>query len=237
MNDRFPLTASSRSRPLVRRLGLDSRRRFWLTAGLLVLALVAMLTSSRPVQAAAQAPNPFVETLTNQVLAELKGDPAVQKGDQARISEIVDRQIMPNVDFERMTALSVGRSWRDATPDQREKLSKEFRTLLVRTYAGAFSAVRDQTVRMRPFRGDADADKEVLVRSEIVQPRGEPIQLDYRLSRAGDGWKIFDVNVLGVWLIQTYRNQFAQEIASGGIDGLIKSLADKNRSGAAAGKS
>jgi phospholipid transport system substrate-binding protein len=111
-------------------------------------------------------------------------------------------------------------------------LRKEFRALLLRTYSGAFSEVRDQTVRMRPFRGDAEKDNEVLVRTEIVQPRGEPIQLDYRLEKAGDGWKIFDVNVLGVWLVQTYRNQFAQEISSGGIDGLIKSLAEKNRTGA-----
>jgi len=212
------------------RAGLDRRRRFWLSAGLVALALVASITGVAPARAAAPAPNDFVEKLTNQVLTELKSDPAVQRGDQGRIGEIVDTRIMPNVDFERMTALSVGRGWRDATPEQRTRLSKEFRTLLVRTYAGAFSAVRDQTVRMRPFRGDADKDKEVLVRSEIVQTRGEPIQLDYRMSQAADAWKIFDVNVLGVWLVQTYRNQFAQEIANGGIDGLIKSLQDKNKS-------
>ena len=155
-----------------------------------------------------------------------------QRGDQGRISAIVDTTIMPNVDFARMTALSVGRGWRDATPDQKAQLSKEFRTLLVRTYSGAFSAVRDQTVRMRPFRGDAAADKEVVVRSEIVQPRGEPIQIDYRMSRAADSWKIFDVNVMGVWLVQTYRNQFAQEIGKGGVDGLIRSLVEKNKGAA-----
>lgn len=214
------------------RAGIDSRRRFWLTAGLAVLALVSTMTAINPARAAAADPNGFVEKLTQQVLEKLKGDAAVQRGDQGRISQIVDSQIMPNVDFERMTALSVGRGWREATPEQRGQLSKEFRTLLVRTYAGAFAAVRDQTVRMRPFRGDAAKDKEVLVRSEIVQPRGEPIQLDYRMSAAGEQWKIFDVNVLGVWLVQTYRNQFAQEIANGGIDGLIKSLQDKNKANA-----
>ena len=215
------------------RPGVNSGRRFWMSASLVALALVATITLTPPARAAAPAPNDFVEKLTDQVLTELKSDAAVQRGDPRRIGEIVDTRIMPNVDFERMTALSVGRGWRDATPDQRAQLSKEFRTLLVRTYAGAFSAVRDQTVRMRPFRGDADKDKEVLVRSEIVQTRGEPIQLDYRMSRAGDGWKIFDVNVLGVWLVQTYRNQFAQEIANGGIDGLIKSLQDKNKANSA----
>ena len=237
MNDhRYPGNPS-RTRPLVRRLGLDSRRRFWLMAGLLVLALVATVTSARPARAAAPDPNTFVEKLTNEVLDDLKSDPAVQKGDQGRISEVVDRQIMPQVDFERMTALSVGRGWRDATADQKAQLSREFRTLLVRTYSGAFSAVRDQTVRMKPFRGDAAADKEVVVRSEIVQTRGDSSPIDYRMSRAADTWKIFDVNVLGVWLVQTYRNQFAQEIASGGIDGLIKSLAEKNKSNAPAAKS
>ena len=112
----------------------------------------------------------------------------------------------------------------------------EFRILLLRTYANAFTAVRDQSIRMKPFRGDA-ADAEVIVRSEIVQPRGEPIQLDYRLERANSAWKIYDVNVLGVWLVQTYRNQFAQEISAGGIDGLIRSLADKNKSFAGSLKS
>ena len=237
MNDHHNSGASSRARPLVRRIGLDSRRRFWLTTGLVVLAQVASLGAIRPAQAAAPDPNGFVESLTNTVLDQLKNDPAVQKGDQARISEIVDQRIMPNVDFERMTALSVGRGWRDATAEQKTELSREFRTLLVRTYSGAFSAVRDQTVRMRPFRGDAATDKEVVVRSEIVQTRGEPIQIDYRMSRAPDTWKIFDVNVMGVWLVQTYRNQFAQEIANGGIDGLIKSLVEKNKANAPAARS
>ncbi len=136
---------------------------------------------------------------------------------------------MPHVNFERMTALSVGRAWREATPEQKKQLMKEFRILLLRTYSNAFTAVRDQSIRMKPFRGNA-SDEEVVVRSEIVQTRGEPIQLDYRLEQADKSWKIYDVNVLGVWLVQTYRNQFAQEISAGGIDGLIKSLADKNSS-------
>lgn len=186
--------------------------------------------------AQAAAPDKFVETLSIKMIDQLKADKAVQDGDVRRVSELVESTLMPNVNFERMTALSVGRSWREATPEQRSALMKEFRVLLLRTYAGAFTAVRDQTVRMKPYRGEAE-EKEVLVKSEIVQKRGDPIQLDYRLEKAGDAWKIFDVNVLGVWLVQTYRNQFGQEISAGGIDGLIKSLAEKNKSFAASVKS
>jgi phospholipid transport system substrate-binding protein len=185
---------------------------------------------------AQQDPNKFVEDLSSKVIDQIKGDKQLQDGDIKRISELVDTTLMPHVNFERMTALAVGRAWREATPEQKKQLMTEFRTLLLRTYSNAFTAVRDQSVRMKPFRGDASAD-ELIVRSEIVQARGEPIQLDYRLEKADKSWKIFDVNVLGVWLVQTYRNQFAQEISAGGIDGLIKSLAEKNKSAAAAVKS
>lgn len=173
------------------------------------------------------APNDFIDQLSNEVLAEVQKDKAVTSGDIGRISELVDERLMPHVNFERMTALTVGRPWRQATPAQREALMREFRLLLIRTYANAFAQVRDQKIQMRPFRGDA-AQKEVIVRSQVVQPGAEPLQLDYRLERAGESWRIYDVNVLGVWLVQTYRNQFAQEISAGGIDGLIKSLAAKN---------
>ena len=185
---------------------------------------------------AQQDPNKFVEDLSAKVIDQIKGDKQLQDGDIKRISELVDTTLMPHVNFERMTALAVGRAWREATPEQKKQLMTEFRILLLRTYSNAFTAVRDQSVRMKPFRGDTAAD-ELIVRSEIVQARGEPIQLDYRLEKADKSWKIYDVNVLGVWLVQTYRNQFAQEISAGGIDGLIKSLADKNKSVAAAVKS
>ena len=185
---------------------------------------------------AQQEPNKFVEDLSAKVIDQIKGDQQIKEGDLKRISDLVDSTLMPHVNFERMTALSVGRAWREATPEQKKQLMSEFRILLLRTYSNAFTAVRDQSVRMKPFRGDAGAD-EVIVRSEIVQARGEPIQLDYRLEKADKGWKIYDVNVLGVWLVQTYRNQFAQEISAGGIDGLIKSLAEKNKSFAGNAKS
>ncbi len=126
-------------------------------------------------------------------------------------------------------ALAVGRNWRSANPDQQKQLMTEFRSLLLRTYSGALGSVKDQSIRIKPLRADP-ADTEVIVRSEVVQPRGEPIQLDYRLEKGSDGWKIYDVNVLGVWLVETYRGQFAQEVAARGIDGLVKSLTDKNKS-------
>lgn len=178
------------------------------------------------------APNEFVEKLSNEVLTEVRSDAAMKAGDIKRISMLVDEKVMPHVNFERMTALTVGRPWRQATPAQKESLMKEFRTLLIRTYANAFATVKDQKIQMRPFRGD-DSQKDVVVRSQVLQPGGEPVQLDYRLEKKGDAWRIYDVNVLGVWLVQTYRNQFAQEISAGGIDGLIRSLASKN---AAAGQ-
>ena len=182
------------------------------------------------------APDKFIEELSGSVIEKLKTDKDIQAGDLKRVSELVDTTLMPHVNFERMTALSVGRAWREATPEQKKQLMSEFRILLLRTYSNAFTAVRDQSVKMKPFRGNP-ADEEVIVRSEIVQARGEPIQLDYRLEKADKAWKIYDVNVLGVWLVQTYRNQFAQEISAGGIDGLIKSLADKNKSFAGTVKS
>jgi len=188
--------------------------------------LAAFLTGTASAQ---PAPDKFVEELSSKVIDQVKTDKQIQAGDLKRISELVDATLMPHVNFERMTALAVGRAWREATPEQKKQLMNEFRILLLRTYSNAFTAVRDQSVRMKPFRGAA-GDEEVVVRSEIVQARGEPIQLDYRLEKADSAWKIYDVNVLGVWLVQTYRNQFAQEISAGGIDGLIKSLADKNKS-------
>ena len=181
-------------------------------------------------------PNDFVEKLSNEVLTEVRNDKQMKQGDIGRISQLVDQKLMPHVNFERMTALTVGRPWRQATPAQKEAIMKEFRTLLIRTYANAFATVKDQKIQMRPFRGEAN-QKDVVVRSQVVQPGGDPIQLDYRLEKHGDDWRIYDVNVLGVWLVQTYRNQFGQEISAGGLDGLIKNLAAKNAQVAKGAKS
>jgi phospholipid transport system substrate-binding protein len=140
---------------------------------------------------------------------------------------LVDSKIMPNVNFARMTASAVGRGWKQATPEQQKRLQEEFKILLVRTYSGALAEVKDQTISMKPLRAAA-ADTEVVVKSEI-KGRGNPIQLDYRMEKSGDSWKIYDLNVLGVWLVETYRAQFAQEINASGVDGLIAKLAERNK--------
>jgi phospholipid transport system substrate-binding protein len=133
-----------------------------------------------------------------------------------------------------MTSLAAGRYWREATPEQQKRLTEEFRDLLVYTYAGAIAQIRDQQLEFRPMRNDP-ADTDVEVRSQVVQQRGEPIQLNYRLSKSGNSWKIYDLNVLGAWLVETYKGNFASEISKGGIDGLIKTLAERNKRLAAGG--
>jgi phospholipid transport system substrate-binding protein len=179
-------------------------------------------------QSAQTAPDAMVRDLTNEVLEAIRGDKAIASGDIGRVQKLVDEKILPYVDFQKMTQLAVGRGWRNATPEQRAALTREFHTLLVRTYSGALSQVKDHQVQMRPFRAQP-TDTDVLVRTSVVPSRGDPIQLDYRLEKQAAGWKIYDVNVLGVWLVENYKTQFASEISAGGVDGLIKSLTDRNR--------
>lgn len=193
--------------------------------GLLVTA--CLLFGAGDALADDSKPDMLIDRLSQQVLGQIKADPQIKDGDFKRIADLVDKTIMPHVNFERMTALAVAQGWRKATPDQREALTKEFRTLLLRTYSGAMSQIRDETVRMKPFRAAKD-DEEVIVRSEIVG-RGDPIQLNYRMEKAGLSWRIFDLNVLGAWLVETYRNQFKQIINSKGVDGLIDVLTKKNQ--------
>ena len=202
---------------------------------LALAALVAVGVASVPAaygqgsaNASLSAPDVLVKTLSEDVLASIRKDPSLQTGDISRLNALVDEKILPHVNFEKMTRLAVGRSWREATPEQRQVLTREFRTLLVRTYAGAVSAAKDYQVQMRPFRAEP-TETDVTVRTQAVPARGEPIQLDYRLEKTGGGWKIYDVNVLGIWLVENYRNTFAGEVSRGGIDGLIKSLADRNK--------
>ena len=196
----------------------------------LLLALTLSLTATGAALAAV-APDALVRDLSNEVIDAVKADPAIQAGDVGKVIALVDAKVLPYLNFPRMTASAVGLPWRQATPEQKEKLQAEFKLLLVRTYAGALAQVKEQTVQMKPFRANPD-DTEVLVRTE-VKGKGEPIQLDYRLEKAGDSWKIYDVNVLGIWLVNQYKNSFGQEIKAGGIDGLIAKLAERNK---AAGK-
>ncbi|MEY4643825.1 MAG: hypothetical protein RLZZ596_656 [Pseudomonadota bacterium] len=192
--------------------------------------------STAALWAADEAPDVMVLRLSTEVLDTIRSDKSLQNGELTKVVALVDRKIMPNVDFQRMTASAVGPGWRQATAEQRQRLQEEFKILLVRTYAGALNQVGDQTVAIKPLRASPD-DREVLVRSEI-KGRGDPIQLDYRLVKTpgqGTGWKIYNLNVLGVWLVDTYRSQFAQEIAAKGIDGLIATLAERNRANAKKG--
>ncbi len=202
--------------------------------GLCVAGLLATLVPTA--RASDEAPDALVRRLSEQTLNTIKADPALRNGDIQRVIALVDARIMPNVNFQRMTAQAVGPAWRQATPEQRKRLQEEFKTLLVRTYAGALWQVSDETIVVRPLRAAPD-DKEVLVRTEI-RGRGDPIQLDYRLEKTpgdGAGWKIYNLNVLGVWLVETYRSQFAQEINAKGVDGLIAALAERNRANSARG--
>ena len=176
-------------------------------------------------------PTTFVQQVADQALSVLKNDPAVKSGDIARINQIVDQHILPYVDFQKTTRLSAGKHWRQATPEQRTALSNAFRTTLVRTYSGALTKVDDGTaIKILPVRGDA-AGNDVVVRSQVTQmTNAQPIQLDYRLEKTPSGWKIYDLNVENVWLIENYRNQFSQQISQSGIDGLIQALNKRNQS-------
>ena len=180
------------------------------------------------------APDVLVRTVTEDVLAAVRQDRDIQNGNTQKTIALIQTKVLPYFNFQRMTALAVGRDWRQATPQQKEQLARQFQDLLVRTYSNALNSYRDQTVRYRPFKMNP-GDTDVLVRTEVLQPGGRPIQLDYSLEKADKGWKVYDVVVAGVSLVTNYRENFAQEIRAGGIDGLIRSLEAKNKS-LAAGK-
>ena len=205
------------------------------TRHLISTLLVALAASVAPlVQAQPVAPDAFVKQLSTDVMDAVKADKAIQGGDTSRVRTLVDSKVMPHVDFERMTAMSVGPQWRSATAEQRKRMLEEFKTLLVNTYSGALTQVKDQQIIIKPLR-NAAADGDLVVRSE-VRGRGEPIQLDYRLEKAGDGWKIYDVNVGGFWVVEAYKGQFAKDLSAGGLDALITRLSDKNKARSAAPK-
>lgn len=208
-----------------------SLSRLW---GALIVSVLSLLVL--PVLAADEAPDVLIKRQSSEVLASIKADPALQAGDLPRLIALVDSKVMPHVNFRRMTAAAVGPGWRQASPEQQKRLQEEFKTLLLRTYAGALTQVNELTLSVKPVRGTPQ-DNEVVVRTEI-KGRGEPIQLDYRLEKTpgeGLGWKIYNLNIMGVWLVETYRSQFAQEINTKGIDGLIAALTGRNKSNAKQG--
>ncbi len=173
-------------------------------------------------------PDELIRSTVDDVLAVVKKDRDIRAGDEKRILELVDAKVLPHFDFERMTKLAVGRGWRSATPEQKQKLMTEFRNLLVRTYASAFTRFQDQTVEIKPLRMQP-GDTEVTVRTLISKPGGQPVAVDYEMEKTADSWKAFDLSVEGASLVTTYRSSFGEQVNRGGIDGLIKTLVDKNK--------
>jgi len=192
------------------------------------IALATVSVAFTGLASAQEAPDALVKRISQDVIETAKADKGIQAGDTRKVMELVESKILPHVDFQRMTMLAAGRFWREATPQQQQQLTEQFRSLLVFTYSGALSQVKDQTVDFKPMRADP-GDTEVEVRSQVNMPRGEPIPLNYRVAKGPSGWKIYDINVLGAWLVETYKGTFASEINKGGIDGLIKALTEKNK--------
>ena len=209
------------------------QRRTLMSTLALGLLMSAGLLVSPALRAEAVTADAFVKKVSTEVIDAVKADQAIQAGDVARIRALVDAKVMPHVNFQRMTASSVGPQWRSATPDQQKRMLVEFQTLMVNTYSGALTQVKDQAVVVKPLRAGAADSGELVVRTE-VRGKGDPLQLDYRVEKAGDGWKIYDVNVGGFWLVDAYKGQFAKDLSNGGIDALITALSTKNKSLASA---
>jgi len=200
----------------------------------MVLAIfVAIATAFSVASANAQeSPDALVKRVAEDVLATVRADPLIQAGNQARIREVMEAKLLPNFDFTRMTALAMGKNWRTATPEQQKRLADEFRGLLVRTYSGAISQYRNEKIDYKALRMNA-GDTDVLVRTAVVRASGPPVQIDYSMEKTPDGWKCYDVVVAGVSLVTNYRDEFNEQIKNGGVDGLIKTLSDRNKGVAA----
>jgi len=191
----------------------------------LMLASIVSLTATLAI--AQEAPDALAKRVMTEVLDIVKSDKGIQSGDQKRISELVDAKVLPYFDFKHMTALAMGREWRNASPAQRDAVSAEFKTLLVRSYSNALAQYKNQSIDFKPLRMQP-SDTDVIVRTEVKQPGAKPINIDYQMDKQANGWKVYDVMVAGVSLVTNYRETFAQEIKTGGIDALVKSLQEKN---------
>lgn len=203
---------------------------FWIA---LVSGLLSFASGAFAQSVDTSSPENMIKTVTGQVLDQIKSDASIKNGDINKITQVVNEKILPYTDFHRTTQLAMGRAWRQATPQQQNQMVEQFKMLLIRTYSGALSQVRDQTVQFKPFRADPGAT-DVVVRS-VVMNNGQPVELDYRLYKTAQGWKVYDLNVAGAWLIQAYQQQFAEKINQGGVDGLLQFLTQRNEQ-LAAGK-
>ncbi|CAG4919256.1 MlaC/ttg2D family ABC transporter substrate-binding protein [Paraburkholderia gardini] len=179
------------------------------------------------------SPDGMIKTVTDQVIDAVRSDKSIQSGDISHITKLVNEKILPYTDFRRTTQLAMGRNWRTATPEQQAQVVEQFKMLLIRTYSGALAQVKDQQIQYKPFRANPE-DTDVVVRS-VVMNNGQPIELDYRLYKTPQGWRVYDINVLGAWLIQAYQQQFNEQIQQHGVDGLIQFLTQRNQQ-LAAGK-
>ena len=197
-----------------------------------LLTGLLLWTGMLPAVRAEQAPDQFIQTMSNEILDMVRKDPALKAGDLQKIGVLVDTKLLTHVNFQRMTAAAVGPAWRQASPEQQKRLQEEFKMLLMRSYSGALSQVKDNySIAVKPLRGTA-TENEVVVRTEI-RGGSEPVPLDYRLEKSADsdsGWRIYNFNILGIWMVDNYRSQFSQEINAKGIDGLIATLSERNKS-------
>lgn len=198
---------------------------------ILLSFLALILTTLMGAASAQNTPDPktpdgLIKMIVADVMASVKADPEIQKGNIPRVVDLVEKKIVPYTDMRRTTQLAMGKNWSKASPEQQTQLIAEFKSLLIRTYSGALSQLRDQTVQYKPFRA-SPSDTDVIVRTVVVG-KSDPIPLDYRLEKTNDGWKVYDINIMGAWLIEAYRNQFANQISQNGVDGLIKFLQERN---------
>jgi len=195
-----------------------------------LLPFLTVLAFSGAAQAQAidtATPDGLVKTVVNDVMATVQADKDMQAGNIGKITQLVEQRILPHADFTRTTQIAMGRNWSKASPEQQKVIADEFKTLLIRTYAGAIAQIRDQKVQFRPYRGTAE-DTDATIRTQVIN-KGEPIQMDYRLEKTAAGWKVYDINVLGAWLTEAYKGSFNTIATQQGIDGIIKTLQDRNR--------
>ena len=204
---------------------MNSDKRFFqcLAAGLLLVS--SAIFAQTPDQAT--APDALIKMVVTDVMTSVKADPDIQKGNIPKIVDLVEKKIVPYTDMRRTTEMAMGPNWKKATPEQQTQLITEFKNLLIRTYSGALSQLRDQTVQFKALRAAPD-DKEVIVKTVVIG-RGDPVPLDYRLEKTANGWKVYDMNIMGVWLVEAYRNQFTNQISQNGVEGLVKFLQERNK--------
>jgi phospholipid transport system substrate-binding protein len=193
-----------------------------------IVLTIILLFSSVPF-AEDTGPDELVKNTTQEVISVVKQDKDIQAGDRSKIYALVEEKVLPHFDFKRMSQLAMGKNWRQATPEQQEALIKEFRSLLVRTYAVSLSQYRDQKIEFKPFKMEPDA-KDATVKSMFMQSGREPVAVDYGMVKTANGWKVYNISVEGVSLVENYRSTFNEQIRKNGIDGLIKTLSERNKS-------